>query len=66
MVLHFSIHGAYYGAVAWFTLRGIGEVQSPPGRTYESKTGNGQFQVGGAGTTGGFENRRTYDVLWAT
>ena len=34
----FSIHGPYSGAVSRFTLKGIGEVQSPPGRRPESKT----------------------------
>ena len=34
----FSIRGPYNGAIARYTLRGVGEVQSPPGRTSESKT----------------------------
>lgn len=45
-----SIHSPYCGAIAWFVLKGIGEVQSPPGRRSEYKTA--AFSRAGVSTAG--------------
>ena len=50
----FSINSPYAGAVARFTLRGVGEIQSPPWRRKESKSA--ALSQAGIYTLGQFAN----------